>query len=79
MYSRNPHNPYLSVDSPGYGFSEVMGCRGWEKHKRSQKSPKVWENLIFFVIIDLLDLKINNQGHLGKSLLMQFSSMVLAP
>ena len=27
-YSQNSLNPYLSVDSPGYGFSEVMGLRG---------------------------------------------------
>ena len=28
FYSQNSLNPYLSVDSPGYGFSEVMGWRG---------------------------------------------------
>ena len=28
LYSQNSHNPYLLVDSPGYGFSEVMGWRG---------------------------------------------------
>jgi hypothetical protein len=28
QYSRLPHNPYLSVDGPGYGVWEFMGYEG---------------------------------------------------
>ena len=74
-YSQNSLNPYLSVDSPGYGFSEVMGWRGWEKNKRSRKLTEISRKSYF---LGLLDQKANIQHHLGKSLLMDFSSMVLA-
>ena len=46
-YSQNSLNPYLSVDSPGYGFSEVMGWRGWEKDKRSRKLTEILRKSYF--------------------------------
>jgi hypothetical protein len=38
MYSRTSHNPYPSVDSPGYGFSGVMGLQGVGKKISTQES-----------------------------------------
>jgi len=35
VYSRTSYNPYPLVDSPGYGFSGVMGLWRWEKNKCS--------------------------------------------
>ena len=42
LYSRTPHNPYPSVESKMYGFSEVMGLEGYAKNrfKKSPKNPK---------------------------------------
>ena len=50
IYSQNSHNPYLSVDSPGYGFSGVMGWKGWEKNKRSRKLMKIFEKILFSLL-----------------------------
>ena len=50
LYSQNSHNPYLSVDSPGYGFSGVMGWKGWEKNKRSRKLTKIFEKILFSLL-----------------------------
>ena len=38
-YSRLPHNPYLSVDGPGYGLSESMALERYAKN-RFKKSGK---------------------------------------
>ena len=48
MYSQHPHNTYPLVDSPGHGFSRVMGYRGWEKNKCSQKSWKFEKSFFFY-------------------------------
>ena len=39
QYSRLPLNPYLSVDTPGYGLSGSMGLKDGPKN-RSQKIMK---------------------------------------
>ena len=35
------------MDSPGYGFSGVMGWRGWEKNKCSRKLTKILRKSYF--------------------------------
>ena len=40
-YSQNSLIPYLLVDSSGYGFSEVMGWRGWEKSRCPRKLTEI--------------------------------------
>ncbi len=47
-YSRTPHNPYQSVDRPGYGLSEGMGLRGCAKN-RAQKIRKKSEKIILLI------------------------------
>jgi len=37
-YSQTSHNPYPLVDSPGYGFSGVMGLQGGGKKLSAHKS-----------------------------------------
>ena len=60
-------------------MEESKDLGGSEKKISAQESwLKFQENPIFFVKIGLLDQKANIQHYLGKSILMDFSSMVLA-
>ena len=60
------------------GFQRLWVGGGEKKISTQESRPKFRENHIFFFKIGLLDQKPNIQYHLGKSLLMDFSSMVLA-
>ena len=40
QYSRTPHNPYLSVDGPGYG---LWGGMGLKEHGKN-RVEKSWKN-----------------------------------
>jgi hypothetical protein len=40
MYSRTPHNPYPSVDGPGYGLLEVMGFERSAKNRVKKITKK---------------------------------------
>jgi len=51
-YSRTPHNPYRSVDRPGYGLSGGMGLRGCAKNrvqKIGKKEKKIGKKSFFWL------------------------------
>ena len=60
------------------GFQRLWVGGGEKKISAQESCLKFRENPIFFVKIGLLDQKPNIQYHLGKSLLVDFSSIALA-